>query len=299
MKKLFIIIFILLSFSFAAAATINSISYDETKIPQSIKDQYYYIQPIGGECRVGNTADKNTYFTFSEIRISDTEKMGVCIAPKTDKSGLINLLNPQQKVTNPPITPYQVTTPIPCQPIAGGTCPSQSSLAGYIARFYQFALMIAGLLAFGSIVYAGIKYILSAGNFADQKDAKDQITQAIIGLVLLFGAYGALYIVNPALVKINEPTLEPISLPVIGDQNGNGTTNTDNIDVTQTAVEHCKLTLNPGIHVDISSNQGSNSYTLPICLQCIDAYELQNGACVESCAQGYIPKDGKCEPVTY
>ncbi|TSD02394.1 MAG: hypothetical protein Athens071426_519, partial [Parcubacteria group bacterium Athens0714_26] len=161
--------------------------------------------------------------------------------------------------------------------------------------------MIAGLLAFGSIVYAGIKYILSAGNFADQKDAKDQITQAIIGLVLLFGAYGALYIVNPALVKLKEPTLEPINLPIIGDQNGNDSGNaTDNIDSTQTAVEHCKITLNPGIHLDISSSQGSDSYTSPpICLQCIDNYQLQKGVCVESCAQGYTPKDGKCEPVTY
>ncbi|RJQ28727.1 hypothetical protein C4571_03075, partial [Candidatus Parcubacteria bacterium] len=32
--------------------------------------------------------------------------------------------------------------------------------AGIIVNFYQFALMIGGVLAFGAIVYGGIKYVV-------------------------------------------------------------------------------------------------------------------------------------------
>ena len=58
---------------------------------------------------------------------------------------------------------------------------------GVIGNLYQFALMIGGLLAFGVIVYASIKYSMSAGNPSSQSDAKDRIVQALIGLLLLAG----------------------------------------------------------------------------------------------------------------
>lgn len=70
-----------------------------------------------------------------------------------------------------------------------------------IAKFYRFALGIGAMLAFLIIIYGGILYILSAGNPAKQLDAKEWITAALIGLVLLFSAYLILQAINPCLVR--------------------------------------------------------------------------------------------------
>jgi hypothetical protein len=66
---------------------------------------------------------------------------------------------------------------------------------------YRFALMGAGLLAFGSILWGSIKYTTAGGNTATQGDARDQITQAFLGLGLLLGGYLILNTINPAIVS--------------------------------------------------------------------------------------------------
>lgn len=106
----------------------------------------------------------------------------------------------------------------PCSPIAGGTCPTAEqtaqSPAAYIARFYQFALMISGALAFGMIIFGAIQYIVSAGNPTTQKDATDRIFQALWGIALLLGAYLILYTIDPKLVSLTDPKLEILKVPV-------------------------------------------------------------------------------------
>lgn len=82
-----------------------------------------------------------------------------------------------------------------------------------VGNFYQFALMLGGLLAFVMIVYAGVKYAMSAGNPSVQSDAKDQITQALLGLLLLASTYIILNTINPALTKLTLPTLEKLQAP--------------------------------------------------------------------------------------
>ena len=79
-----------------------------------------------------------------------------------------------------------------------------------VANVYEFAFLLGGLLAFGSILYGAIKYIISRGNPSGQSDAKDAITQAFLGLLLLLGAYLILATVNPDLVTLKLPTLEPL-----------------------------------------------------------------------------------------
>lgn len=107
---------------------------------------------------------------------------------------------------------YTTQIKIPCDPRITGACPSVETPAGYIARIYIFGLMIAGLAAFGGIIYGSLKYVLSAGNIGSQQDAKDQITNAVLGLVLLLGAYIVLYTINPDLVNLRNPQLEVINL---------------------------------------------------------------------------------------
>lgn len=76
---------------------------------------------------------------------------------------------------------------------------------GWIVNFYGFALIIAGILAFGAIVYGGIKYAISAGNPSSQSDGRSWIWSALIGLLLLGGAWLILNTINPSLTKCSFP----------------------------------------------------------------------------------------------
>jgi len=86
----------------------------------------------------------------------------------------------------------------------GGTGEAPTGIGGTIFGVYRFALLVAGLLAFGAIVYGAIKYAASGGNSSMQSDAREWITQAIWGVVLLLGATYLLGVINPDLTKLRE-----------------------------------------------------------------------------------------------
>jgi len=89
---------------------------------------------------------------------------------------------------------------------------SSSSPGAFVANFYQFALLIGGILAFGAIVFGGVKYAISAGNPSGQSDAKEWIWGALTGLLLLAGAYLVLNVVNPQLVNLNINPLNGVTV---------------------------------------------------------------------------------------
>jgi hypothetical protein len=99
----------------------------------------------------------------------------------------------------------------PCSGLFG-PCPSPGetvqSPAAYIARFYQFVLGIAGMLAFGMILYGAVKYTVSRGNVAQIEDAKDIIYQALWGVALILGAFLILYTIDPKLVNLTDPGMD-------------------------------------------------------------------------------------------
>jgi len=98
-----------------------------------------------------------------------------------------------------------------------GTSPNASTTPGaFVANFYQFALMIGGVLAFGVVVYGGVKYMASAGNPSGQSDAKEWIESALLGLLLLVGAYFVLHVVNPQLTTLSLPTLQTVNITQTG-----------------------------------------------------------------------------------
>lgn len=98
--------------------------------------------------------------------------------------------------------------------------PGQSPQS-FIADFYEYALAVAGILAFGIIVYGGVRYMMSAGNPSARTDAKEWIEAALLGILLLAGAYLILYIVNPNLVSLNLPGLQSSGAPASGSGSGN------------------------------------------------------------------------------
>ncbi len=71
-----------------------------------------------------------------------------------------------------------------------------STLINVIARN---VLMIAGIIAFIAVIVAGIRVITSAGDVKAQEENKGALTAAVIGLLLIFGAYFILQIVSAIL----------------------------------------------------------------------------------------------------
>ena len=77
-------------------------------------------------------------------------------------------------------------------------------LAEYIAAWYQWMLYAGVIIAVVMIMIGGVQYM--AGKGMGQIDAaKKRIQSAIIGLVILFGAYIILSTVNPQLVLLQIP----------------------------------------------------------------------------------------------
>jgi hypothetical protein len=87
---------------------------------------------------------------------------------------------------------------------------SNNNPCTFVINFYWFAIFISGILAFGAIVYGGIKYQLAAGNPSGESEGKKWIMGAIEGLLLLFAAYLILNIINPNLTKCQLPELSTV-----------------------------------------------------------------------------------------
>jgi len=91
---------------------------------------------------------------------------------------------------------YHITTPIPG--ISGG---ATADLGSYIAAIFRFGLSIVGLVAFGALVYYGVRYIIGAGNESFVGEAKKGIYDVITGVILLFASVVILDTINPCILQ--------------------------------------------------------------------------------------------------
>ncbi len=66
---------------------------------------------------------------------------------------------------------------------------SNLSFAEIIRNLIQFALVIAGIIFFFMLVIGGIRWILSGGDKGQTEAARNQITAALVGLVIVFAAW--------------------------------------------------------------------------------------------------------------
>jgi len=90
-----------------------------------------------------------------------------------------------------------------------------TTLSQIIQYIYLFSLGIVGLTAFVSIIIGAVQYITSAGNDTKMGDAKDRITSALLGILILLASVLILRTINPDLINLE------FSLP------GSQTDNTD------------------------------------------------------------------------
>jgi len=97
----------------------------------------------------------------------------------------------------------------------------ENILSLYVKYLVTLAIWIGGILAFAGLIYAGIKYVQSAGKPEKMASAKDQITGAVLGLLILLSAFLILKTINPELIELKISTLtsfeipEPPDLPIL------------------------------------------------------------------------------------
>jgi len=103
-----------------------------------------------------------------------------------------------------------------------------NGVAGIVANFYEFALLIGGIMALGAIVWGGVKYTWAAGNPSGQSEGKEWIKSALYGLLLLAGAYVILNTINPQLLNLGLPTLQEVTVPANTPGTGTGTCTAEN-----------------------------------------------------------------------
>jgi len=101
----------------------------------------------------------------------------------------------------------------------GAKAPSTStSIFEYIKYLFEFSIWILGIVAFGCLIWAGLRYLTSVGSPSAVKDAQDQITAVILGMAILLGSVFILSTVNPNLVilqgqDLEEAAVDPIPSP--------------------------------------------------------------------------------------
>jgi len=80
--------------------------------------------------------------------------------------------------------------------------PSQMITAGL-----NILLIIAALVSFAFLLFGGIQWILAGGDKDNTEKARKRITNALIGLAIVFSAYAITFIIN-ALFGVNIFQLE-------------------------------------------------------------------------------------------
>ncbi len=111
-------------------------------------------------------------------------------------------------------------------------------LGEYIKAIYNFGLIAISILAVLMIIVSGIKIIMS-GLGGEKKEAYKRITQAIIGLVLAWGSYTILYIINPNLLEFRGLAIKIATPQDIKEIVDNDSDNGEGITVETAAGETC------------------------------------------------------------
>jgi len=106
-----------------------------------------------------------------------------------------------QKINIPEFKPYIWEVGIPLLVKQGESIPFKKGISPVIKVLIKWAFLLAGVLAFAMIVYAGFQYLTSGSNTAQQKDAQQRIVSAIIGIILLFAFWIILNTINPDILN--------------------------------------------------------------------------------------------------
>jgi len=85
---------------------------------------------------------------------------------------------------------------------AGYTLNEATDINEIVAWLYYFIVSISGFSAFAMLVKGGFMWLSSAGNPTVLGEAKDIITSAILGLILVLASFLILQVINPELTTL-------------------------------------------------------------------------------------------------
>jgi len=71
-----------------------------------------------------------------------------------------------------------------------------------LTTVFSIALSIAGVVALGLIIFSGYRLMISQGNPEQVKNAREQLTAAIIGLLFIIFSLVILQIIGFNILKI-------------------------------------------------------------------------------------------------
>lgn len=97
------------------------------------------------------------------------------------------------------------------QPNIGGNLVGPSTLTGFIGPLVTVFLILAVILAFFFLLYGGVQWITSGGDKQATQSARDRITAALVGLVVVFAAYLILTVAGGFLkIPLTNLTVPPV-----------------------------------------------------------------------------------------
>lgn len=70
------------------------------------------------------------------------------------------------------------------------------SFGAVIQGLISLVLVVAAVIFFFMLVIGGIKWIMSGGDKGQTESARNQITAALVGLVIVFSAWAILQLIN-------------------------------------------------------------------------------------------------------
>lgn len=86
------------------------------------------------------------------------------------------------------------------------TITKDSSLGQVVKYIVSWVILIVAVVVFFSLIRAGVKYLTSTGNPNKMTEARGNITNAIIGLVIILISYLILVTINPQLIILEIKT---------------------------------------------------------------------------------------------
>src|SRR5574341_1469276 len=88
------------------------------------------------------------------------------------------------------------------------------TVPGIINTAFTWVLIIAAIVFFFMLVVGGIRWILSGGDKAQTEAARNQVTAALVGLVIVFSAWAIVRLIGTFFdIRILEGELKLPSVP--------------------------------------------------------------------------------------
>jgi len=110
------------------------------------------------------------------------------------------------------LMPFVAAAQNPCTSTPGPG--NGGNLGRCVSQIYLWSLGLSAVLAVSVCVWGGYLVMTARGNAAQASNGKSYVYSAIMGMVILFGAYIILNTINPDLTDLTTPSLNTIETPV-------------------------------------------------------------------------------------